>query len=164
MKIRLGFVSNSSSSSYTCDVCNYTESGMDLGLSEAGMMSCQYGHEFCESHALEWDMSWEDKKAHFLSLWSVEKDAYRKHLVESIDSEEKCLLIMDKLDLAVDFDNYDVPQEMCPLCTFGEVYERDALAYMLKVSGRTEKDLLTELRGRFDSYKEMKEWLKDTKS
>lgn len=40
MKIRTGFVSNSSSCSYTCDICGYEESGMDLGLSEIEMVSC----------------------------------------------------------------------------------------------------------------------------
>lgn len=34
MKHRLGFVSNSSSSSYTCDVCGETESGWNLCLSD----------------------------------------------------------------------------------------------------------------------------------
>jgi len=164
MKIRLGFVSNSSSSSYTCDVCNYTTSGMDLGYSEADMMSCVNGHEFCTGHAIDWEMTWEDKKAYFLSIWSITKDGYKKHLVESIDSEEKCDLIVNKLDLNVDYDCYEVPPQVCPLCTFGEVYERDALAYMLKVAGRTEKELLSELRERFESYGEMKKWLKDTKS
>lgn len=50
MKIRTGFVSNSSSSSYTCDVCGDERGGMDMCLSEAGMHSCINGHVFCDSH------------------------------------------------------------------------------------------------------------------
>jgi hypothetical protein len=53
MKIRNGFVSNSSSSSFTCDVCGESQSGMDMGLSEAGMFECENGHTCCESHQLE---------------------------------------------------------------------------------------------------------------
>jgi len=37
MKIRQGFVSNSSSSSFTCDVCGEEVSGYDVCLSEAEM-------------------------------------------------------------------------------------------------------------------------------
>lgn len=52
MKIRSGFVSNSSTSSFVCDVCGEEVSGMDLGISDAGMYSCENGHTFCESHML----------------------------------------------------------------------------------------------------------------
>lgn len=40
MKIRTGFVSNSSSSSFVCDVCGNIESGWDLGLNDAEMCEC----------------------------------------------------------------------------------------------------------------------------
>ena len=50
MKIRKQFVSNSSSSSFTCEVCNNTESGWDLCLSEAEMVECTEGHLICEDH------------------------------------------------------------------------------------------------------------------
>lgn len=52
MKIRKGFVSNSSSSSFVCDVCNHNISGWDLSLYEAGMYQCINGHTFCEDHAI----------------------------------------------------------------------------------------------------------------
>lgn len=52
MKYRKGFVTNSSSSSFICDVCGATESGMDMGLEEANMYECVNGHVFCESHLL----------------------------------------------------------------------------------------------------------------
>lgn len=50
MKIRNGFVSNSSSSSFTCDLCGCTEAGWDLCLSDAEMIECNEGHVFCEQH------------------------------------------------------------------------------------------------------------------
>ena len=52
MKIRKGFVSNSSSSSFICDVCGTAESGWDYSLSDAGMYECENGHTFCESHII----------------------------------------------------------------------------------------------------------------
>ena len=40
MKIRYGFVSNSSSSSFTCLVCGSTESGMDACASDFDFVEC----------------------------------------------------------------------------------------------------------------------------
>ena len=50
MKTRSGFVSNSSSTSFTCDVCGTTESGWDASASDCGMCECEVGHVFCEGH------------------------------------------------------------------------------------------------------------------
>lgn len=52
MKIRSGFVSNSSSSSFICDVCGENQSGYDMCISDAEMWQCVNGHTFCESHKL----------------------------------------------------------------------------------------------------------------
>ena len=52
MKIRKGFVSNSSSSSFVCDVCGEEVSGMDMSLSEAEMYECENGHTFCKKEAV----------------------------------------------------------------------------------------------------------------
>ena len=51
MKVRHGFVSNSSSSSFMCAVCGEIESGYDLSLSDCEMSRCEHGHEFHNSHA-----------------------------------------------------------------------------------------------------------------
>lgn len=51
MKIRTGFVSNSSTSSFICEVCGNVEAGMDISLSEAGMVECINGHTYCDIHA-----------------------------------------------------------------------------------------------------------------
>lgn len=53
MKVRIGFVSNSSSSSFVCDVCGEEQSGWDMCLSEAEMSECVNGHTFCNDHKIE---------------------------------------------------------------------------------------------------------------
>jgi hypothetical protein len=61
MKIRKGFVSNSSSSSFICEVCGEIEGGWDASLSDVGMFECENGHVFCEGHALhDYDSNHED--------------------------------------------------------------------------------------------------------
>jgi len=53
MKIRLGFVSNSSSSSFVCDVCGRAESGMDISLRDFDMIHCVNNHTFCTCESTE---------------------------------------------------------------------------------------------------------------
>ena len=46
MKIRTGFVSNSSSSSFVCDISGGVECGYDCSLSDVEMVRCTEGHTF----------------------------------------------------------------------------------------------------------------------
>lgn len=50
MKFRKGFVTNSSSSSFICQICGYVTSGWDMTSYEAGFVTCENGHEFCSEH------------------------------------------------------------------------------------------------------------------
>jgi hypothetical protein len=60
MKIRTGFVSNSSSQSFVCDISGETVSGWDMTLAEADMIRCErdhtamvnYWNQFVRSHDL----------------------------------------------------------------------------------------------------------------
>lgn len=48
MKKRNGFVSNSSTTSYTCDLCGHTESGYDSsGIDDFGFWRCENDHTIC---------------------------------------------------------------------------------------------------------------------
>lgn len=51
MKIRHGFVSNSSSTSFECQICGHTESGYDsVGIEDFGFKRCVNGHIICTDH------------------------------------------------------------------------------------------------------------------
>lgn len=52
MKIRNGFVSNSSTSSFICEICGENNVGRDLCLSECDMFECEFGHVMCNEHAI----------------------------------------------------------------------------------------------------------------
>lgn len=61
MKFRKGFVTNSSSSSFICQICGNVESGFDISFDDAGFVECENGHEFCEYHILyPDDEEWEE--------------------------------------------------------------------------------------------------------
>lgn len=56
MKIRNGFVSNSSSSSFICEICNRTEIGWDSNsVTDYDMVRCVNDHTFCASHLITTD-------------------------------------------------------------------------------------------------------------
>jgi hypothetical protein len=53
MKIRSGFVSNSSTSSFICDICGANGAGSDCaGIDEYGFCKCVNGHTICLDHLL----------------------------------------------------------------------------------------------------------------
>lgn len=69
MKIRTGFVSNSSSSSFICEVCGRDHDIGFLSLHESGACYCENNHELCIEHLL---CSEEELNA----LYAENKDIY----------------------------------------------------------------------------------------
>lgn len=52
MKFRNGFVTNSSSSSFICQICGYVTGGYNYSLEDVGFVECVNGHEFCQEHVI----------------------------------------------------------------------------------------------------------------
>ena len=137
MKFRKDFVTNSSSSSYVCEICGRTESGWDLCLSECEMMECVNGHIFCCDEALERPTKKEMIATILENKWN-ETERYDRNIgdyVTNIYTEEE-LIEMEEDYLFDDFytENgyYNIPECMCPICQFIEYYEYDLSAYLLK--------------------------------
>ena len=154
MKIRNGFVSNSSSSSFICQVCGEEASGMDMGLEDAGMFQCVNNHTVCRNH-LEGG-----------SLPSLEEVETIEEL-KAIIAEEKLPELTDE-ELATVLDNkedvgygYNVPASWCPVCNFKHMTEEDAQMYMLTV--KSEAEYLTEWKEKFGTYEKFDEFLKANK-
>lgn len=152
MKVRKGFVSNSSSSSFVCDISGVSAEGFELSLEEARMYSCENDHTFCDEYLLK-NVLIKDKRNY------VESD-------EDLDQEEK-----DKVKKLNDTEfkkwyndtilsRYDLPPVFCPLCALLNVADRELLAYLLKKKEITKEDAVKEIQKGFKNYDEFSNFLK----
>lgn len=148
MKFRKDFVTNSSSSSYICEICGRNESGYDLSLSDCEMMECVNGHIFCCDEALERPTKQEMLKMIMENEWNKEKWDGTTHSYRDFSEEE--LIVMDEDTLFDDFCssgyNYDVPECMCPICQFIEYSECDLSTYLLKEYGVSRDEVFAEVK------------------
>jgi hypothetical protein len=118
MKVRSGFVSNSSSSSFICDACGENVSGWDMGLSEAEMRECEGGHTYCISHETT---DWLPKSV------NERRDAlvrYYSHDKQYIEKFNICL--EEEIEEAYENNRYDIelygaPSEQCPCCNLSNI-------------------------------------------
>lgn len=154
MKIRTGFVSNSSSSSYVCDVCGESCSGMDMGLSDAQMYECTNGHTFCESHI-------DDSEIHAAIRRDSEAELREKHAdFDTMDAEDREDMLQDWMDDMRSEFRYGLNASVCPCCTFQSSTTGEMLQFLLKEYGLTAKSVQEAMRERFKSFQEFKDFVR----
>ena len=124
MKFRNGFVTNSSSSSFICQICGDVQSGWDMSFDEAEFVECENGHEFCVSHLINLPDGMEEYEF-----------AYHGEV-----------------------DCYEIPAIHCPICQMLKLRDKDLMSY-IATKGMTRDAVLEEIRSRFASYDEFKDFL-----
>lgn len=135
MKTRLGFVSNSSSSSFICDITGNVESGMDLTLEDVGMVQCVNGHTFGDDFLLA-------------SIEDAEEQYRKDNDIDEDDEDSYCEM------------RYNIPEKFCPICQLQKMTTEDMIKYLLKKNHLVEQDVINEVAHDFKSYKDLKEYLK----
>lgn len=146
MKFRSSFVTNSSSSSFVCEICGHVESGWDIGLSEVGMYKCINGHVFCQDEALEIPNKKELIKMILENEWNNKWDS---NIKDYRDCTEEELNEYDEEDLFYKFCSngcYNVPECVCPICQFIEYSEFDLSKYLLKEYGVLRDEVFAEVK------------------
>ena len=139
MKYRKCHVTNSSSSSFICDICGRVESGWDMGVNEAGMYECENGHTFC------WDEALEVSKQDLIKM--ILEKGWNKTYEGNVISEEE-LNNMEWEDLMESYaeSGYCVPECFCPICNFIEYSESDLSKYLLKEYDISRDEVFAEVK------------------
>ena len=146
MKIRKGFVTNSSSSSYVCEICHYADSTYDGGPEDVGMCECTNGHIICQEHALT--VTTTEKNLSYLATMLDSFKNNDRYAAEYIQVQE--LIGMsdearnewidendDKwTDLLENIDVYNsngrISEVECPICMCDFISDREMLNYVTK--------------------------------
>ena len=164
MKIRKGFVSNSSSSSFVCDVCGNVESGYDASASEVGFANCENGHEFCEDHIVR---NLSDDQIRGLIKRIIESgDAGEdfSEMSEAEQFEEIRGVLENKYMNTSSFEeygfDYELPAECCPICSMQHIPDSEVLTYILKSHEFTRQNMMEKIRRDFQTYGDFKAFIK----
>lgn len=161
MKIRNGFVSNSSSSSFICDVSGRVESGMDMCIEDAGMYECENGHTIDEDYVLEYDlreMVVSSLKREIATYENKYGDVDKLAKINEItDEDELQEYVEEEMDLE---ERYNLPAAACPICQLEESTSDDMVKYLLKELNKTKKDAQKDIKVKFDDYEAFQKHIK----
>lgn len=123
MKYRKDFVTNSSSSSYVCDICGNEVSGWDCSVRDGDMFECMNSHVICDEHML---IPPRDKLLEFIT-------EINNHMSDAYKLKEDEILAMSDDELIEEILSewcYEMPEEFCPICQFEEYSSRDMANYL----------------------------------
>lgn len=150
MKSRRGFVSNSSTTSFLCEVCGTHEGFSDcIGHNEMGFVCCPNGHGLCKGHIIK-DAP-ETTVDEMREALRIEAEASSWHDYDPTWDDDT---VWDKYDDW--FYESDINEQQCPICQFDTISQYNAQKYLLK-----NDRFLTDLKERFGTYEAFKEWLKN---
>lgn len=152
MKIRKGFVSNSSTSSFVCEICGESVAAHDsCSYSDIGFTECINGHLFCEEHLEDCDI--ETFKKEMIQYIS---EVNKEYLERNNDSDILDVAELEELNdtnsiknLMIEY-GYEyadgVPNSCCPICLFKASSMKDISKYLFKNYGVSRDTVFEEIK------------------
>ena len=164
MKKRYGFVSNSSSSSYTCQVCGEQGEYYD----ECPTIECTNGHEFCEEHLLpppaKQQLSIKEKRAALLARVTGRGDAAedQRVLLQHV-SDARVEAVYEREIAQYEKDRDTDSPDRCPVCMMHSITDSDLRAWLLRKMNLTPEAAEQEIRAEFKTYADFRAFLRGKK-
>ena len=165
MKIRNGFVSNSSSSSFVCDICGRAEGGYDLSISDIDMYQCVNGHTVCSDEAPLVEEFQKEMNLNYIldvivrvssgkgtSDWRKEKctELLEELSTVNVDNASEVEDFIDKAKDSLNLDDpYEIPACQCPICRLDHVDTYTMLKYLLRKHDEDIVDITKEIQKNF---------------
>jgi len=135
MKIRKGFVSNSSSSSFICDVCGEKFTGYDASPSEFGCSVCPNEHIICSDHLKDTP----DIDPELLFENGCEHEFDRSTM-------KFCPECGSKARVEIDTDGFDLHPLQCPVCRLDIYSEHEMAKYLEKTRKVTREEVFVKVK------------------
>ena len=180
MKIRNGFVSNSSSSSFVCDITGRSYTEYEASLEDADMYECENGHTFTRRFFIDAPVP-EKESPETLAREALQKiiaeidfekalDIFRKNHTDhyrNLDKNLKSILysnIKNGFENALihfnevtsfeeeDEDEYSLPARNCPICQMTETSRSNLITYLLKTVGKTRTEIMADIRSQYNKH------------
>ena len=151
VKLREGFVSNSSSSSFICDVCGDIHDDYDRGDS----YTCERGHTFCPESIRKLTKKERKELIKYLkdSYEITEYDEFIKDDMTEFDDDEIIALCYEG--------GFEIPSVFCKVCMLELPTTWDKYLYTLRLLGKTDVDIMNEIKEKFKTIDEFEEYLNE---
>jgi hypothetical protein len=151
MKVRQGFVSNSSSSSFVCSGCKHSFSGYD-GMYDTEYYCFDCGHEICGD--CNSYINTEISKMSNDVEYTIEKLKLDKHYSQELKDcpEDK------RQEWIEEYCRYDeYPQGLCPVCNLDIINQDTEFQYLIKKHKVNRNLLREEIKNSFKTLGEIDE-------
>jgi len=180
MKVRTGFVSNSSSSSYVCEIC-----GSVMEDDDDDMVTCERQHTFCVYHLKHALFSKEIVSAYIARTESLSEHDKRElnQLIRAVDPltfnqlrgslySESSNPALHQIDVLLDDIDYNVerweirenlPPEHCPICNLEVITDSDLINYFTASTRMSRNDVIAAVKRRFKDYEMFNNYLQENK-
>lgn len=166
MKIRHGFVSNSSSSSFICDITGDTIEDGDCDLSDLGYVECENDHRMPENYVI---CSSIFSKQLFNPGESVEfyrellKNEYPSANDKYLDKHAKLLFETKEDEIPfkqtiIDYyssEDKQIKTKFCPVCNLHNISDYFLFEYVINKFKLSRLELTDEMRQKYKTYVNM---------
>ena len=148
MKIRTGFVSNSSSSSFVCDACDETFSGWDAAPDEFDHFECVNGHIFCDEFLVGELPESEDEDED--GYWDGLPVEYCPVCQFKVGCSSKLAIYLEKKSKSTRAEVFAKIKEENKRRK--KLYDHEYVDYVYTKLGLNKKNILVEIRERFKNH------------